>query len=187
MRFATKLIVLFYPRNMRNVSWQVVTVLVLAVLLIGGAYYLNSQNTKPRDGGQMVPGIGGGPPTNEESLISDIVQNPSRHVGESVTVQGEIDRVLSPRIFVLDREGTAIGDELLVVARAQIPSEAKRDINNPLQNADKVTVSGTVRMLLIEDIEQEIGSDLNQAVEIEFEGKPFIMATDVTIATPTPR
>lgn len=173
---------------MRNRTWQLAAVFIVVLLIIGGVAWVNTQ---PRQTGEFVPGIGGGPPVTppeEERLISDIAQNPTQYAGQTVTLRGEVDRIFDPQIFVLDQMGTAVGDEVLVITTnpIPIPPEAGRDVSVPLQNTDQVTVSGTVRLFIIENIEQEIGLDLDQALEVEFEGKPVIMATDVSVVTPTP-
>lgn len=159
---------------MRNISGVIVTVIVLGALSLLGLGIFNSQQP---DTGSFIPGVGGGP--EETDLLSEIVKNPDSYLGRTVTVSGEVARVISPRMFVLDREGTVLGDELLIYTTKPLTPQAGRDIANPFQDADKVTVTGTVRRFVITDIERDIGMDLETEIEVEYQNEPVIAATDV--------
>ena len=164
---------------MRNSTWPIIAILVVAIILVGGLFYFERQPTDRTR--QAVPGVGGGP--DDRATVSDIIQNPNQFVARTVTLDGEVDRVISPRMFVFDQMGTAIGDEILIITENQIPQEAEDATMNTFNDADQVTVTGTVNRLLIAEIERDLEIDLDRQLEIEFENRPVIMATDVTVTT----
>ena len=166
---------------MRNSTWPIVAVLVVAIILVGGFFFFGAQPID--DTTQPAPGVGGGP-VEEGVTVSDIIANPNQYVTQTVTLDGEVDRVLTPRMFVLDQEGTLVGDEILVITENQIPDEAEGAIANPFNDADKVTVTGTVSRLVITEVERDLDLDLDPQVEVEFENRPYISASDVTITSP---
>ncbi len=160
--------------NMKYIPMIILGVLVIAVLAVSGVAIYNEQQATSEG---FVSGIGGGP--EESALISDIIRDPDRYIGRTVTLEGEVDRVISPGIFILDREGTVMGDEILVVTADPLDSQAERDIAHPFRDADKVIVTGRVEQFIRAEVEDDFGLDLDDEVEVEYENKPMISATDI--------
>lgn len=109
---------------------------------------------------------------------ADIINNPSAWVGRRVTVSGDVEEVWTPRAFNMD-SGVTPG-ELLVVSREPFPKLADHD---PLVD-DVATVTGTVRMLAVADVEREIGWDLQPEIEVEFTGKPMLVIDTAAFQRP---
>lgn len=109
---------------------------------------------------------------------ADIINNPSAWVGRRVTVSGDVEEVWTPRAFNMD-SGITVG-ELLVVSREPFPNLADHD---PLVD-DVATVTGTVRMLAVAEVEREIGWDLQPEIEVEFTGKPMLVIDNATFQRP---
>lgn len=156
---------------MRKNTWGIATVLIIAALLLGGLALLNTQQNVER---QPLQGIGGGP--DDRTIIADIIANPDSYIAKAVTVNGEVDRVLSPEVFVLDQEKAIVGDEILVLMRNNLPEEINNARNSPLNDADLVSVSGTVQQVQLTEIEREFNLNLDS----QLEDQPVIVATNIT-------
>jgi len=85
--------------------------------------------------------------------LGDFEGNPSTYVGQEVTVEGEVDDVLGPRIFVID-EGNWF-DMFDGEALVMVPSQKFAK----LRDGDNIKVAGTVRTFdtVRADIEREWG------------------------------
>lgn len=85
--------------------------------------------------------------------LGDFEANPSTYVGQEVTVEGEVDDVLGPRLFVID-EGNWFdmfdGEALVMVPNQKFAK---------LRDGDNIKVAGTVRTFdtVRADIEREWG------------------------------
>jgi hypothetical protein len=108
--------------------------------------------------------------------IMDLMNNPDQYYGQSVTVEGEIDSVESEQAFVLDQQGTIIGDEVLVLYST---TPAGGDSPNPFANEDRVQVSGTVQRL--SEVDAIYTQGLSDAMRNDYADKPVIVATTVTL------
>lgn len=102
--------------------------------------------------------------------LDDLEERPTQYIGKQVSVDGEIESVLGPRIFKIDEPGWAdLDGEFLVVMPARAAALVK--------SGDNVTVSGTVRQFVRAEVEREWGwLDMKPEVEIELARKPVIVA-----------
>jgi hypothetical protein len=98
--------------------------------------------------------------------VADIQEDPTKFVGQSVTVVADVEEVHSPRAFSLDEDSPAAGgiDNDLMVLYPQ--SGSLRDIDDQWLN-NKVRVTGTVGAVNVVEIEREIGWDLSPELEME--------------------
>ena len=105
--------------------------------------------------------------------LDEVEENPSRYMGRAITVNGEIDEVLGPRVFKIDETNWADMDgELLVVM--PVPMAALVNDN------ERVTVTGTLRPFVRADVEREWGFlGLDPSVELNLKAKPVIVASSV--------
>ena len=113
--------------------------------------------------------------------ITDIIANPEQYMNTTVTIQGEIDRVINDRSFVLDQQGTVAGDEILVITQTQISPSIEAEDLNPFTATNIVRLTGTVRQLITNEVEEELGIDLETEIETEFEEKIVIIASNVSV------
>lgn len=111
---------------------------------------------------------------------AEIINNPASWAGKTVTVSGDVEEVWSPRAFNMD-SGVTTG-ELLVLTKQPVPTLQDFD---PLVD-DVATVTGTVRMLVIGEIERELGWDLQPELETEFTGKPVLVVDTAEIRPKDP-
>jgi hypothetical protein len=123
-----------------------------------------------------------GPDTG--ATISEITSNPAQYYGKTVTVSGEVDRLLGQRGFTIGGQDFIGGNELLVVGAKPLPAVADRPNNAPLVADDVVQVTGPVRQFDLAAFEKEIGADLDDNLFSAYAGKPAIIAQSVDI---TPR
>lgn len=107
------------------------------------------------------------------TTVADVAQEPNAAlIGRTVTVNGEIERVLGPRAFILEGKGWLFNDpEVLVVSATGAPLVA----DTP------VVVTGTLGKLVVAEIEREYGFDLDQEYEVEFRDRPVVVATAVAL------
>jgi hypothetical protein len=137
-------------------------------------------------GGEVVPNpsVTPAPPvvtppvTPALTRVADITGNPASFVGKTVTVEADVDEVLSPFAFVLDEDSPLAGgiDNDLVVAYPRSLSLADLD-NKWLKN--KVRVTGTVGTYTITELRKELNRDLTGKIEARVKGKPVLIATSV--------
>lgn len=111
--------------------------------------------------------------------VADIQDNPTKFVGQTVTVVADVEEVHSPRAFSLDEDSPAAGgiDNDLMVLSPQAGN--LRDIDDQWLN-NKVRVTGRVGTMNVMEIEREIGWDLSPELEMELgKVKAVIIATSV--------
>lgn len=95
-------------------------------------------------------------------------------VGKTVTVSGEVEEIVGPKAFTIEGERLFNDPELLVL----------NTTSSPVIEDVLVQVTGTVREFVVSEIEKEFDVDLDQEVEVEFRGKPVLIATAVTLTPP---
>lgn len=98
--------------------------------------------------------------------IGEISDNPSLFLGETVTVRGDVTRLVGGSAFLVGEAG----NELLVVG-AQLPEA--------VSEGDSVQVRGRVRSVAVPELEEELAVDFEDDLLTPFAGKPAIAATSV--------
>jgi hypothetical protein len=102
--------------------------------------------------------------------LDDLESNTQKYVGQTVSVDGEVQRVLGPRLLTIDEANWADLDrEVLVLLPAKVAAAVRTD--------DKVTVSGTVKPFVRAEIEKEWGwLGLEPAVVARFSRRAVLVA-----------
>jgi hypothetical protein len=110
--------------------------------------------------------------------VADITGNPERFIGKTVTVEADVDEVLSPFAFELDEDSPVAGgiDNDLNVAYPRSLKLLPLD-NKWLNN--KVRVTGTVRRLTVSELERDLGWDLTPKLKVELTHQPLLIAKSV--------
>lgn len=114
-------------------------------------------------------------PTNEGSPVAhgepvkEVVKDPQ--YGEHVTVDGKVEHVYGPQVFTM--KAGLFRDDLLVVAPKDLVAEA-------LAAPEEVEVTGTVRKMIVSEVEREFSVDFDNAVEVQWEERPFLVAESLT-------
>ena len=110
--------------------------------------------------------------------VDEITDRATPFLGQTVTVTGEVGRIGGPRLFTIE-DDDPVGDEHLLVLSARPVTEILADSKDPIADDDEVVVTGTVRRLVITEIERELGFDLQPEYEVEFRDRPVLVATSV--------
>ncbi|MDJ0635082.1 MAG: hypothetical protein QNJ34_17965, partial [Xenococcaceae cyanobacterium MO_188.B29] len=113
--------------------------------------------------------------TDSNVTIEDIAEEDNVALGEEVTVRGEVTEVEPGMSFILQEEGLFEGDEVLVINVSQQMLPEQQD-NLELQ------VTGEKGMLVVADVEQEYGLELNPEFYVDYENKPVIFASSMVLS-----
>jgi len=102
--------------------------------------------------------------------LDDLESNTQKYVGQTVSVDGEVQKVLGPRLLTIDEANWADLDrEVLVLLPAKAAAAVRED--------DKVTVSGTVKPFVRAEIEKEWGwLGLEPSVVARFSRRAVLVA-----------
>jgi uncharacterized protein YdeI (BOF family) len=107
--------------------------------------------------------------------LDELENNPNKFIGRTVTVEGEVDRVLGPNLFTIDERDWADAErEMPVVVPEPFAAVVKTDA--------PVRVTGTVEKMPIARIAHGLFND--QKIKAEIEQQPVLVASEV-IATQT--
>jgi hypothetical protein len=115
--------------------------------------------------------------TPATTRVGDIMGNPAQYVGDTVTVEADVEEVLGAFAFLLDEDDALAGgidNDMMVFS----PKAAQlQDIDDQWLN-NKVRVTGVVRLSAVADVKRDIDWDLTPTIESKFEGgqKPVLIA-----------
>ena len=102
--------------------------------------------------------------------LDELENHPEKFLGKTVTVEGEVDRVLGPNLFTIDERDWVDADrEMAVVVPEPFAAVVKTDV--------PVRVTGTVEKMPIAKIAHGLFND--QKIKAEIEKQPVIVATDI--------
>lgn len=116
----------------------------------------------PGDTERREPSAGWDPGTD----IDDIVDNTEAYVGKTVTISGEVEKLIGPYAFLL------ADDKMLAIT----PSRRDELFVEPT-----AYITGTIRVFSLPETEEEIGIDLEDEQFAEFEGKPAILVEELEL------
>jgi hypothetical protein len=105
--------------------------------------------------------------------VDDLEDNPTKYIGQFISVDAEVEKVFGPRLFTIDEPNWAdLDGEILVFMPTTLAAAVRED--------DRVTVSGTVEAFLRASVEREWGwLDDGGDVEAELSRKPVLRATRI--------
>jgi hypothetical protein len=147
-------------RNLMQALWNHRAIALLLLLLVG----LTACSMTNSDG------------SKKGTKISEITERPnSKLIGKTVTVSGEIEKVISPKAFIIEGDRFFNDPELLVANLS----------GSPIVNDSNIQVTGTVRQFSKSEIEKQFNLKLTQELAAEFRGKPVLIAIALTL-TPEP-
>ena len=158
-----------------------IATLLLGLLAVGLVIYLAVFREDSTD-----PGYDGTDPSVPATGIttSEIIDHPEQYLGRTVTVAGEVDRVLGRWAFTIGG-GDFIGDDrLLILSTVKLPQVPRRPADNPLLEDDIVQVTGPVRRFDLAAAERELGVDLDDGLFDDHIGRLAIVARSLAL---TPR
>ena len=102
--------------------------------------------------------------------LDELEEQPTKYVGQQISVDAEVEDVLGPRLFTIDEPNWGdLDGEILVF----LPSPLAALVTE----SDRVTISGSMRSFLRADVEREWGWFGNDpAIEAEIGTKPVFVA-----------
>lgn len=135
-----------------------------------------------RDDTRRTEGAAGTTGSTEAATVAvaDLVAEPEKYFGKTVTVVADVEEVLGPRVFALDEDSplsAGLDNDLLVFNRksANLAEIDDRWLNN------EVRVTGVVGRISVVDVEREIGWDIDRQVEVQLErAGAVLIANSVT-------
>ncbi len=111
-------------------------------------------------------------------MIQNINKEPQNYYGKTVTVSGEVKKLLNPRAFEVSGEGMTHND-MLVVTKKPL-SDMTAQAGQLAENA-RVEVSGIVRPFDTREIGKEVGFTLDDQMFKDWRNKPVVIAESITI------
>ena len=157
------------PRRVVRLSCVRIAAL-LAVPWVAATLTAQQQTEKPAQKGA---------PATEAMRIDldELETNPEKYLGKTVTVEGEVDRVLGPHLFTIDeRNWTDLEREMPVVVPDPFAAIVRSDT--------PVRVTGTVQKVPIAQIERLRGFLTDAKIRAEIETRPALLASEVTTVSP---
>lgn len=105
--------------------------------------------------------------------LDELEEHHDRYIGKAVSVDGEVERVLGPRLFTIDEPNWIdLDGELLVLVPAPMAAFIRED--------DRVTVNGTVKSFVRADVERSWDwLDFDDEMAIELRDKAVLVADSV--------
>ena len=109
--------------------------------------------------------------------LDDLEDNPQKYIGQTISVDAEIEDVFGPRVFTIDEANWGdLQGELLVYMPTTLAALIRED--------DRVTITGTVKPFVRAEVEREWGwLGLDEEVEIDLAKKPVLVATRIVGGT----
>lgn len=105
--------------------------------------------------------------------LDDLEDKPENFVGKTVTVQGEVDKMLGPHLFTIDERGWAD-------PARELPVSVPAPFTVTLKEKAMVRITGTVEKVPIAKLESEVGPIADTKLRSEIENRPVLVATAVT-------
>jgi hypothetical protein len=82
--------------------------------------------------------------------VGDLEEHPTRYIGQTINVTGEVDDVFGPRLFKIDEPNWAdLDGEILVFLPTNLAALVRKD--------DRVTVTGTMKQFPQSQVDRELG------------------------------
>lgn len=112
------------------------------------------------------------PAQGEKVDIDDVENHPERFAGRTISIDGEVDKLLGPRAFELEEpDGRDDGEIVVLLAN---------DLVALLRDEDKITVTGTLKSFSKADLHREaIWLDLSDIPAEKLIDKPILVATRI--------
>lgn len=115
---------------------------------------------------------------NYNITLGELTGDVEEYIGQSVSVRGEAETVLGETSFLLQDDSLFGGEEVVVINATGVPFRLPT-YDEP---TEEIQVTGEVRQLVIADLEQEYGLDLDPELYAEYEDRPAIIAESIAFS-----
>ncbi|MGD8862592.1 MAG: hypothetical protein PVI30_21455 [Myxococcales bacterium] len=106
--------------------------------------------------------------------VENVEEHPEQFLGKRITLTGEVDDVYSNQAFELEEISWLFDDEVLVLTRKPVNLGAER-----LEDGMLLSVTGTPEKLIITEVEEQLGWDLDPELEVKWKDKLVFVADRV--------
>ncbi len=162
---------------MRNqlsaVSWTSLLVASLAVVSGCQNERRHADSNPPEDGGPS-PVAMNATQAGRRASVDEVKEKPAAYYGRAVRVTGEVDEIYNARAFELEGTGWAFDDNITVLTKTPVAFNTGGIVGD-----DQLIVKGTVRRLIVAEVERELGWDLKPELEITLKDRPVLIADSV--------
>lgn len=149
-----------------------------AVLLIGGLLVLLFAAIVPYLSKYSTIGVS---PANQPSLaVSDLLKNPNEFMGQRVKVLALVNNNVNTHAMVVDQDDSIMGDEVLVVSKNALEPVGGGGGDVLFNEGNDVVVTGTVGRFDRQQLEQQLGVPLDPDTFARWNGRPYIVADNVS-------
>lgn len=163
------------PNKSRGIIALIVGLLIIGIAVI--VYFAVNNESDNEDAAQTNTNTSE-QVEQDESQLEQIVESPATFVGETVTINGEVQDVLSQRAFKIAEQ--AAGEELLVVFPEALSEERAVQAERFLVDNANTQVTGVIRVATFAEYERDYGLLFDEpGIEAEFENMPVLVATNV--------
>lgn len=105
--------------------------------------------------------------------LDELEDNPQKYLGQTISVDAEVEDVFGPRVFTIDEPNWAdLEGETLVFMPTTLAALVKEN--------DRVTVTGTMKPFVRAEVEREWGwAGLDKEIEVDLAKKPVLVASRI--------
>jgi uncharacterized protein YdeI (BOF family) len=115
---------------------------------------------------------------DEAGVVSagKLAKDAKKYYGQKVSVNAEVEDVLSPNAFTLDEDSLFAGPDVLVLVPKGVADQLRHD--------QKVIVRGTVRPYIVAELDRDLkwfedGKIVTRKTDIDWEKRPVVIADAV--------
>lgn len=108
------------------------------------------------------------------ATVDQVKEKPASFYDKKVRVTGKVDKLFGDRAFDLEGTGWAFDDNITVVTKTPVTFAG-----GTLARRDELIVDGTVRRVVIADLERDLGWDLSPEIEVHLKERPVLVADSI--------
>ena len=105
--------------------------------------------------------------------LDDLEDNPTKYIGKTISVDGEVEDVFGPRVFTIDEPNWGdLEGETLVFLPTTLAALVREN--------DRVTITGTMKPFVRAEVEREWGwLGIDGEIELDVAKKPVLVASRI--------
>jgi hypothetical protein len=114
-------------------------------------------------------------PNDTNVTIEELADDTEQYVGQTITIRSQVAEELDDSSLILQTDESFGGAPVLVF------NADSNSLNRPSEDIP-IQVTGTVQQLVLADIENQYGVDLDERLYTDYENQPAIIAESVALA-----
>ena len=146
----------------------------LVVLLLVACDTTQTTTTTPSPEGNTT--VETSQANTESTNLEDVAEDTQRLIGQTVTVEGEVEEVVGANAYRMQENELFGGDEVLIV---------NANPTVPVSDDQNVRVTGEVRQFVVADLERDYNLnwdlEVQRQLEAEYQDKPVIVAESTEV------